>query len=207
MKFQVALDFFELEKAIDLMRKIHSYVDIIEIGSPLMYSKGFLAVQKMKESFPEKMILADMKIVDGGYDIAMAAFKAGADIVTTIGMTNNETLQGIVRAAKEQKKFSMADMIGVLDLYSRAEELEGMGFDYLLLHTAHDTLGRISTPTEELALVRSHIHTSKIGISGGITLEKMKEICEIKPDWIVVGSGLIYDENPAELARKFKNYM
>ena len=41
MKLQVALDFFKLEDAIALMCKIHPFVDIAEIGTPLVLSEGF----------------------------------------------------------------------------------------------------------------------------------------------------------------------
>ena len=46
---------------------------------------------------------------------AKSAYDAGADIVTTIGMTNDETCRGVVRAAHERGKEAMADMIGGRD--------------------------------------------------------------------------------------------
>ena len=76
MKLQVALDFFKLEDAIALMCKIHPFVDIAEIGTPLVLSEGFRAVSVMKAMYPHIDILADMKLMDGGEPIASHAFDA-----------------------------------------------------------------------------------------------------------------------------------
>ena len=100
MKLQAAIDYTNIEEAFALMEKIEPYIDIIEIGTMLGLCEGFSALGKMKQKYPHKKILCDAKLVDGGYDIASYAYDAGADIVTTIGMTNNETCSGVVRAAK-----------------------------------------------------------------------------------------------------------
>lgn len=154
MQLQAAIDLTSIEAAIELMEKIHPYVDIIEIGSFLGLIEGFDALTKMKRAFPDKLVLADAKIVDGGYAIGAAAYDAGADIVTTIGMTNNETCAGLVRAAHERGKWAMADTIGVANLAQRVQELDDMGFDYILVHTAHDMLDCISAPIDALKVIQ-----------------------------------------------------
>lgn len=207
MKLQAALDFFTVEEALALMEKIHPYVDIAEIGSPLMYADGFHAIAEMKKHYPDKLVLADAKIVDGGYDIAKKMFEAGADIVTSIGMTNNETLSGLVRAAHECGRWAMADTIGVSDLANRVRELDDMGFDYILVHTAHDMLNCISAPIEALKVIKANVKHAKAGISGGITPEQMLEIAAVQPDWVVVGSGLTLAKDPVQVARALREYM
>lgn len=208
MKLQVALDFFTTEEALKLMELIHPYVDIVELGSPLIYADGFSAVKAMKEEYPGKLVLADMKIVDGGYDIGYKAYEAGADIVTTIGMTNDDTLKGLVRAARELGKYAMVDVIGVTDLDRRICEAEEMGFDYILLHTAHDTLcPDAAAPIKDLARVKKLIKRAKVGVSGGITVAQMPDICCAAPDWIVVGSGITCAKDPLEAAQRIAEFM
>lgn len=207
IQLQAAIDLTSIDAAIELMEKIHPYVDIIEIGSFLGLIEGFSALTKMKRAFPEKLVLADAKIVDGGYDIASAAYDAGADIVTTIGMTNNETCAGLVRAAHERGKWAMADTIGVANLAERVQELDAMGFDYLLVHTAHDMLNCISAPIEALKVIKANIRHAKAGISGGITPEQMPEIVAARPDWVVVGSALYKAQDPVAVAKALKAQM
>ncbi|OUQ28693.1 hypothetical protein B5E77_02775 [Lachnoclostridium sp. An131] len=207
MKLQIALDFFSINTALQMMKILHPYVDIIEIGSPLVYAEGFRAITKMKEAYPDLMVLADLKIVDGGYEIGREAYKAGADIVTAVGMTNDITLKGVINAARENKKQAMADAIGVADLSGRVQELDRMGFDYILLHTAHDTLGHFKTPVEDMKKVKKYAKNSQIGISGGINETLMGEVKSALPDWIVVGSGITKAQNPLKAIQTIRELM
>ena len=207
MQLQAAIDYRTLEEALDLMEKIHPYVDIVEIGTMLGLCEGFHALTEMKKRYPHLKVLADAKLVDGGYDIASLAYDAGADIVTTIGMTNNETCRGFVRAAHERGKEAMVDMIGVSNLAERVRELDEMGFDYILVHTAHDMLNCISAPLDALKVIQENVRRAKAGISGGITVGQMPEIAAAHPDWIVVGSALYQAKDPYETARALKSFM
>lgn len=207
MELQAAIDYRTTEEALALLEEIHPYVDIVEVGTMLGLCEGLRAVSRIKEIYPQKKILCDMKLVDGGYDIAALAYDAGADIVTTIGMTNNETCRGVVKAAHERGKEAMADMIGVSSLASRAQELEQMGFDYILVHTAHDMLDCISAPLEALKVIQDNVSRAKVGISGGITPEQMPEIAAAQPDFVVVGSALNNAGTPENTAKALRSYM
>ena len=79
MKLQIALDDVTLEGALELVKKVRDYIDIIEIGTPFVYEYGMQAVRTMKEHFPDKEILADMKIMDAGYYEAEDALKARSE--------------------------------------------------------------------------------------------------------------------------------
>ena len=207
MKLQVALDFFEIGSALKIMELINPYVDIVEIGSPLIYSEGFRSISKMKEVYPQIKLLADLKIVDGGYEIGKAAYDAGAYIVTSIGVTNDATLEGLLTAARENKKEAMVDMIGVINLKERACELDNMGFDYILLHTAHDTLSNCEAPVYEVKELKSYVKKAKIGLSGGINVSFMKEIQNVCPDWVVIGSGITKSEEPLRTIQQIRKYL
>ena len=49
MKLQIALDDVTLEEALALVDRVKKYIDIIEIGTPLVYEYGMQAVRIMKE--------------------------------------------------------------------------------------------------------------------------------------------------------------
>ena len=78
----------------------------------------------MKEHFPDKEILADMKIMDAGYYEAEEALKAGADYVTVLGVTDNLTIQGCKEAAEKYGKEIVVDMICVENMEERIAKLE-----------------------------------------------------------------------------------
>ena len=65
-----------------MVEKVKDYIDIIEVGTPICLDAGNNAVERMKKEFPDKEVLADCKIMDGGYLETENAIKAGADYVT-----------------------------------------------------------------------------------------------------------------------------
>ena len=53
MKLQLALDDITLEDAVELLDKVHPYVDIIEVGSPFIIEEGMRPVRIFKEKYPD----------------------------------------------------------------------------------------------------------------------------------------------------------
>lgn len=51
-----------------------------------MIAEGMNAVRIFRQHFPEKEILSDEKIMDGGYFESKLAFDAGANYVTALGV-------------------------------------------------------------------------------------------------------------------------
>ena len=138
MKLQLALDDITLEDAVELLDKVHPYVDIIEVGSPFIIEEGMRPVRIFKEKYPDCEILADTKIMDAGEYEAEETFKAGADYCTVLGVTDTLTIEGCVKAAKEYGKQTMVDMICVEDVPKRVKEIEAVGVDFIGVHVGVD---------------------------------------------------------------------
>ena len=100
MKLQIALDTLTLKECIELLDETKDYIDIVEVGTPFIIEKGMKPVKKFSKRYKDLEILADTKIMDAGELEAEIAFKAGADIVTVLGVTHDETVQGALKAAK-----------------------------------------------------------------------------------------------------------
>ena len=102
-----------MEECIILLEQTKGNVDIAEVGTPFIIEEGMRPVRELKKRFPEIEILADTKIMDAGELEASSAFKAGADIVTVLGVSNDETILGAIKAAKQHGGKIMIDMIAV----------------------------------------------------------------------------------------------
>jgi 3-hexulose-6-phosphate synthase len=60
MRLQVSVDLLSLEKAMNLLKDVAPYVDIIEAGTPLIKQEGLKVVETFKQNFPDKLIFADV---------------------------------------------------------------------------------------------------------------------------------------------------
>src|SRR5207247_296676 len=87
--------------------------DWLEAGTPLVKSEGIEVVRQLKKSFPGKTIVADLKTMDtGAFEVEIAA-KAGADVITVMGVTDDATILEAVRAARRYGSKIMVDLMRV----------------------------------------------------------------------------------------------
>ena len=193
MKLQIALDDVTLEGALELVKKVRDYIDIIEIGTPFVYEYGMQAVRTMKEHFPDKEILADMKIMDAGYY---------ADYITVLGVTDNLTIQGCKEAAEKYGKEIVVDMICVENMKERIAKLEEIGVHGLAVHTGTDQQAIGRTPLDDLKVMSAAAKKAKISVAGGIHADTVKDYIEYHPDVLIVGGGICHAEDPAAAAKE-----
>ena len=207
MKLQIALDTLSLEECIILLEQTKGSVDIAEVGTPFIIEEGMRPVRELKKSFPEIEILADTKIMDAGELEASSAFKAGADIVTVLGVSNDETILGAIKAAKQHGGKIMIDMIAVKNLVERAKEIDAMGVDYICVHTAFDVQKSGKDPLDELKRINKVICNAKSAVAGGVKLSTIDEIVEEGAEIIVVGGAICNAENKSETAKEMKKHL
>lgn len=201
---QLSLDWMGLGEVFSTLQELHSYVDIIEVGTPLLFAYGLEAVKTVKEAYPDKLVLADMKIIDGGSrEVAMAA-KKQADIMTIMGAANDHTIQIAVEEAHALGCKMMVDLLGIADIPSRAERMDAIGVDYICVHTAFDMREQQERPVEALRLVKQVVKRAGTAIAGGITLKELDAVAAEQPDIVIVGGGILNAAHRAEAARQFK---
>ena len=200
-KLQIALD-GDLPSTLTILSQVYPFIDIAEIGTPLIYREGIHAIRQIRAVYPDLILLADLKIMDAGEEEATIAFEAGANIVTVLGVTNDSTIQGAIKSARKYKGQIMVDMMQVDNLIERGKQLLDMGCDILCVHTAYDLQSSQESPYLELQSLRKQLPSAKLAIAGGVNFSKLGEILPYDPDIIVVGGAITQAENPAENARQ-----
>ena len=210
MKLQVAFDLMDsFDEVAEKADKLYGHMNIMEIGTPVIMKLGLDPVRRAKAAYPEAIILADCKIADAGYFEAKAAFDAGADIVTVLGFSDDPTVSGAIRAAKETGGSIMVDMISVKpqDLAARMKEIANLGADYICLHTAKDLQNGSDDPAELFSRLTDCAAPAKLGLAGGINLSNAKTYAAMKPEVIVVGEGITGADDPVAVADEFLRIM
>ncbi|MEK6810114.1 MAG: orotidine 5'-phosphate decarboxylase / HUMPS family protein, partial [Candidatus Thermoplasmatota archaeon] len=136
---QVALDFMHAKRAFQAAKEaVAGGADWVEAGTPLIKSEGVEVIRQLRRMFPDKVLVADLKIMDtGAFEVEIAA-KAGADVITVMGVTDDATILEALKAARRYGAKIMVDLMRVEDKPKRAKELEALGVDYLNLHVSID---------------------------------------------------------------------
>ena len=205
MKLQLAIDLLNKEEAAKLAQQVEEYVDVVEIGTPIVINEGLGAVELMSQSVKKVQVLADLKIMDAaGYEVSQAV-KYGADIVTILGVAEDASIKAAIEEAHKSGKELLVDMIAVQDLEKRAKELDELGADYIAVHTGYDLQAEGVSPLESLRTVKSVIKNSKLAVAGGIKPETIQSVVDEGPDLVIVGGGIANAEDPVEAAKTCRN--
>ncbi|MFB9326658.1 3-hexulose-6-phosphate synthase [Paenibacillus aurantiacus] len=204
MKLQLALDLVNIPEAIAVVEEVQSYIDIVEIGTPVVINEGLHAVKAIKDAFPSLQVLADLKIMDAGAYEVLKASEAGADIITVLGATDDSTIKGAVEEARKHGKQILVDMINIRNLEQRAREVDALGVDYICVHTGYDLQAAGENSFEQLRVIKSVVKQAKTAIAGGIKLATLPEVIAASPDLVIVGGGITGHANKAEAAAQMK---
>ena len=205
VKLQLAMDTLDGEEALRLADRTAPFVDILEAGTPLIKSVGIGIVRKLKAAHSDKLVLADLKSSDVGAYEANMAFTAGADIVTTQGITTFATIAEVQREADKWKRRAEVDMTGVKDPVARAREVKEAGVSLVLYHRSIDeelTEGAlwdekaVNTVREMCALGLD------VAIAGGIHYDILPLLRGVPIYGVVVGRGITAQADPVQAAEK-----
>lgn len=194
---QVSLDVTSIAEALHLAEiAVRAGVDWLEAGTPLILAEGMHAVRALKQRFPDKPVVADLKTMDGGYLEAEMMAKAGADMVVVMGVATPATVRAVVRAARDYGIKVMGDIMGAADKPACARFLEEQGVDYIIVHTGYDERHEDPSlsPLNDLPAVVAAVSVPVQAV-GGLTLEQIVQTPKLGAPLVVVGAPLaIADE-------------
>jgi 3-keto-L-gulonate-6-phosphate decarboxylase len=80
-------------------------VDIVEMGTPLLKTQGVAnVVPAFRKQFPDALLLADMKTMDGGAGEARSVFAGGGNIVDFLALAGVDTAKSICAMRDEFRR-------------------------------------------------------------------------------------------------------
>jgi len=205
---QLALDLMQLSRSIVIAREaVEGGADWIEVGTPLIKSEGAEAVRALRREFPGRKIVADTKTMDvGGFEVEIMA-KAGADIITVLGLADDSTVEEAVMAGRKYGAEVMVDMINVPDKVSRAKRVAELGVGYICLHMGIDTqMKGEAPPVDILRAIVSEVSVP-VAVAGGITAANAGEYVEAGASVVIVGGAIIKTEDIRGSASDVKRAM
>ena len=204
MKLQLAIDELTLTEALEVLKDIHPYIDIVEVGTPFLIDAGREAVRQIKATYPQLEVLCDAKIMDAGAYEAQLAYDAGADYVTVLGITDDLTIKGCVEQAQKQERQVMVDLICVENFAERVPVIEALGVDIIAVHTGADQQQAGRTPLEDLKELKQYAKAVQVAVAGGINAETIGDYVALDPDIVIVGSGILKADDPVAAVKEMK---
>ena len=196
VQLQVALDVLDLPSALTLANRVSEFVDILELGTPLVKSAGIAAVTAVKAAHPDKLVFADLKTADAGELEADLAFGAGADLVTVMGVADDDTVRGAVAAGARHGKRVVADMIGGGDGGER-------GVAFVEIHAGLDEQARPGYSIDRL-LADGRAAGVPFSIAGGVKADTIGSVREAGAVVAVAGGAIYNADDPAAAAAELQ---
>jgi 3-hexulose-6-phosphate synthase len=203
MKLQISFDLIDLDKAIAIGSKVAQYADIIEVGTILIYHHGTNAVKQFKEAFPDKIIVADTKIVDRGKEVVDLFADAGADWITVMAGTSAHVIHATTTAAHHANVKVMLDLIDSNSVGQSALEAKNLGADALLFHQPY-TEAEALVFLDKWDMIKGNSNLP-IFVSAKINRENVDKIVALRPDAIIVGLTITEAEDSAQEAQYFSD--
>jgi len=201
---QVALDLLNADRALAIAHDaVKGGADWLEAGTPLIKSEGMDIVRQLREQFPDKTLVADMKTMDtGALETEMAA-KAGADIISILAASDDATIRDANTSARKYGAKLMIDLISTPDMIQRAKEVEKLGVEFICIHIGIDEQMHGKKP---LSLLKELVkHTSiPIAVAGGLNSETVPEVVKAGAQIIIVGGAITKAKNVTEATRTIK---
>ena len=204
---QVALDLLNGDRALAIAHHaVDGGADWIEAGTPLIKSEGMDIIRKLRDAFPGKTIVADMKTMDtGALETEMAA-KAGADVICLLAASDDSTIIDALKSARKYGVKIMVDLINTLDTQKRASRLETLGVDYLCIHVGIDEQMHGKHPQKVLSSLTQHTNLP-IAVAGGLNSETVADMIQSGACIIIVGGAITKAKNVTQAAQTIKKAM
>lgn len=200
MKLQVAIDRVSLEDALEFTEIFHD-ADIIEIGTSLVKDYGLDALKKIRKKSQNNYLLVDLKTIDEGEYEFRKYFEAGADILTVMGASHEQTIDICYQVAKEYKKKMFVDLLECSE--SKIKKIGHYSDAIYGIHLSKDAK-KVESKIELIEkFYKQFPEIKQVAFAGGVDLETAVELKKTKLDIVIVGSAILKSENPVTALQQF----
>src|SRR6476660_639929 len=106
LSFQISVDVGTLDLGLTVASAaLAGGVDIVEMGTPLLKTQGVSnVVPAFRKRFPDALLLADMKTMDGGAGEARSVYAGGGNIVDFLALAGVDTAKAICGVRDEFRR-------------------------------------------------------------------------------------------------------
>ena len=208
-KLQLALDLFDLPSALAPLQKAAEHIDIIECGTILCLSEGMHAVRAIKSLFPDKIVLADVRIAEAGSIISKMCFDAGADWVSVVSGAAPASAEVVLKEAQDRGRDMQIELSDGWT-WEMVEHWRELGVSQIITKRSRDSeaAGDLSWQEGDLETIhRLHDMGYKVSVAGGVKAADVPRFAGVPVYAFIVGRAIYGAQDPGATARAFREVM
>lgn len=206
-KLQLALDAFDLPSALAPMQRAARHIDVVECGTILCLSEGMHAVRALRSLFPDKIVLADVRIAEAGSIISKLAFDAGADWVSVVSGAAPDSIAVVLQEALARGREMQIELSDGWT-WPQVERWAEMGVPQVIFKRSRDAeaQGKLEWGDEDIAQIqRLSALGFNVSVAGSVKVEDIGRFAEAPVHAFIVGRAIYRADNPAAAAAAFQD--
>ncbi len=203
---QIALDTYDLPSALGPLQKAAAQLDVIEVGTILCLAEGMHAVRAIKSLFPEKIVLADVRIAEAGSIISKMCFDAGADWVSVVSGAAPSSFEVVLAEAQSRNKDMQIELSDGWT-WEMAQRWADMGVQQVIFKRSRDleAQGKLSWGGQDFDTIRRlHEMGFKVTVTGGVKVTDIPLFAGVPVYIFIAGRAIRGADDPAAAAQAFQ---
>lgn len=190
---QISLDCPGCDEALKLARlAVQAGVHWLEAGTGLLLGSGLEGIRVLRKEFPHVPIVADTKIMDGGYPLSKWCGQAGADYTVIMAAAGEHVIRGALRWRDEYGTKVMVDTMYEKDQAGVCKRCEDLGVDYLVLHLGLEerAVETARSALDYLEVARNAV-SLPIQVVGGLSISDCARAFAMGAHSVAIGSPIV----------------
>ena len=206
-RLQIALDAASLAEALRPLNQAIEQIDVIECGTILIIAEGLRAVREIRALYPEKTILADVRIAEAGALIARSCFEAGATWVSVVAGASLTTIEQVIKVADEYDGEVQIELGEAYDP-QRARQWREMGAQHVIVKRSRDreAAGELTWGPDDMRRIHE---LSEMGftvtVTGGVSAPDVDAFAGVPVGIVIAGRSIVKASDPLAAATELQD--
>lgn len=205
-QLQLALDTSDLVSALGPLNRVVDVVDVIECGTILILGEGLRCVRELRALFPDRTILADVRIAEAGSLIARHCFDAGASWVSCVAGASLTTVAQVVAVAAEYGGQVQVELGETYDP-DRARAWRDLGVDHVIVKRSRDreSAGDLAWGADDHERIGELAQMGfTVTITGGLKPADLDAFAGREVGVVIAGRSIVAAADPRGAAEEFR---
>ncbi|MEO0561289.1 MAG: 3-dehydro-L-gulonate-6-phosphate decarboxylase [Chloroflexota bacterium] len=203
---QIALDMFDLPSALAPLQQAATDIDVIEVGTVLCLSEGMHAVRAIKALYPDKPVLADIRIAEAGNILAKMAFEAGADWVSVVSGAAPSSFEVVYEIAQDMGRDVQVELSDGWT-WEQVQRWRDIGISQIIVKRSRDAeaQGKLTWKDADFDNIRRlHDMGYRVTVTGGVKPDDIARFAGVPVYIFISGRGIAAADSPLKAAQTFQ---